>query len=99
MRLTLFFQKLILKVKVREESINKLSSWKGGSGGKNAFQSLMEGTDIWGQKHNKNKLQTTFHPRKIKVNKVNDRNISGFERYAFSYFILESEGTSWKRLL
>ena len=48
MRLTLFFQKLILKVKVREESINIPSSWKDGSGGKNAFQSLMEGTDIWG---------------------------------------------------
>ena len=48
MRLTLFFQKLIFKVKVREESINKPSSWKDGSGGKNAFQSLMEGADIWG---------------------------------------------------
>lgn len=40
------------------------------------------------------KPQTIFLSGKIKVNKVNERNISRHEGYTFCYLILEFEGTS-----
>lgn len=40
----------------------------------------MEGTDIWGYE-TQQKTQTTFHPRKIRVNKVNDKNLKIWKVY------------------
>lgn len=38
---------------------------------------------------------TTFLSVKIKVNKINERNISRHDRYIFCYLIWELKGTFW----
>lgn len=85
-----FSQKSILEVKDREQSIKEPSSWE---------DRMVQGRKIKSNKDDKTyrkavtfedtkqqkQTTTTFLSVKIKVNKINERNISRHDRYIFCY--------------